>query len=110
MTSNFVPKFCSTCKNLLGRTNINSTFITCNECHTQNSIVGGTIIIEEICNKINQSMSDEVLKALARSTTTDKIFKDCPNCDCDIMSKIHDKNFYNLVCDGCGNIYVPKAD
>lgn len=110
MTSNFVPRFCTTCSNILGRTNANSIYIICSECRTQNTIVGKTIVIEEVCNKINQSMSDEVLKALAKSPTTDKIFNDCPSCGCDIMSKIHDKNFYNLVCDGCGNIYIPKAD
>lgn len=110
MTSNFVPRYCTTCENSLPRTNINSSDVTCVHCYTRNSILGNTIIIEETYNKINQSMSNEVLKSLSKMPTTAKIEKTCPECGCDIMSKVHDKNFYNLICDNCMTIYYPETD
>jgi hypothetical protein len=55
-------------------------------------------------------MSNEVLKSLSKMPTTAKIEKTCPECGCDIMSKVHDKNFYNLICDNCMTIYYPETD
>lgn len=109
MTSNFVPRYCFTCRNILPPPNIRSDFVVCSHCYSYNDIGNNTVVIEQTYNLPKQSISDEALRNLSQSLVTEKIEWNCTECDNDIFSRIHDQNMmYTLVCDRCKSIYNPQ--